>query len=719
MCTGELARAEELLDVPFTLPIMETLRKLPLLGFAHLLLAQVVLLDGTSNAGSFESGDECGANYSADGWTVANGTQTHRWAIGTLAGAHHGTRAIFISDQTDCSAYHYDISGEDVVHFWRDITVPAGYSYVVVSFYARLQGDRVQAFLHDYLGVYLAPTTVTPTPATLVNNTYRHVGAALISNEWTFFQTHLCLTNTTGGTYRLIFSWRTTNTNPSYPNSGTQPPAAIDRIHIVATNTLPTVIDVPSLPYKVDLTSTCGSGNNFTSTNTGLYCNTTNIGFNMYRNGEDIVWRFTANATGELRIRIWGVNTFSHWMLYEGGTPPTGCSNGLTGGSCVVEDIWSTSTSPQLMYACVTAGQTYYLIFNQTQSTVTATNCGKFDSLLIEPVPNSPPNLHGAFVVNSLPYSHGPGNTCGHRNRFDHSNSGNCGMTTYHSGNDHIWQFTPTTSGNVTITLYNSSTYTGWGVYCGGYITCNQGLEGGQICLGGSIFAGPSNPTRTMTVYVMAGIPYYLVVNHYGPPHCGTFSDLTISAPVAAPPPSSNPCAPLGAWLLDWWGRVLPSGTHELHWAIAPSIETEARAFYLEAGATPDQLRPLDTLTAQQRAYVRYSPDSKRTFYRLTLELTSGELLSSPALEVATPSATPKLSLQPQPGALKLSLHELISPLHLSLYNSLGQLVAQQSFSPEALQTYTWPLPDLPAGVYTLHWNSGDEGGYQRFLYMP
>lgn len=698
---------------------MEIIRKPLLLGLLQPLLAQIVLIDGTSNDGSFESGDQCGSSYTADGWTVANGTQTHRWAIGTLAGAHHGSRAIFISDQIDCSAYQYDIAGSDVVHFWRDITVPPGYSYVVVSFYARLQGDRAQAFLYDYLGVYLAPTTVTPVPGTLVDGAHEYVGAALISNEWTFFQTRLCLTDPTGGTYRLIFSWRTTNTNPSPPNSGTQPPAAIDRIHVVATNTLPTVVDVPSLPYKVDLTSTCGRRNNFTSTNTDPYCNTSNVGYNMYRNGEDIVWRFTANATGELRIRVWGVNTFSHWMLYEGGTPPTGCTSGLSGGTCIAEAIWSTSTSPQLLYACVTAGQTYYLVFNQTQSTITATNCGKFDSLLIEPVPNSPPYLHGAFVVNSLPYSHGPGNTCGHRDRFNHGNSGNCGMTTYHSGNDHIWQFTPTTSGNVTITLYNSSTYTGWGVYCGGYITCSAGLEGGQICYGGSIFSGPSNPTRTMTVYVMAGIPYYLVVNHYGPPHCGTFTDLTISAPVAASPPSSNPCAPLGAWLLDWWGRVLPSGTHELHWAIAPSMESEIKAFYLQAGTTPNELRPLDTLSPGHRTYTRLQPPTRKAFYKLLTELHSGELQASPTLELADPPAAPALSVELQASALKLTPSVIGSPLQLWLYNGAGQLIAQESFYPESSQSYTWLLPNLPTGVYTLQWIAGEEAGHYRFLYLP
>jgi hypothetical protein len=673
--------------------------------------AQLVLIDGTSADGSFETQDACGSSYAADGWSVVNGSQTHRWAVGTLAGAHHGNRAIFISDQADCSAYQYDIAGEDVVHFYRDITVPAGYAYVKVSFYARLQGDRVAAYLYDYLGVYWAPTSVTPTPGTLVNSSYQQVGAALISNEWTYFETHIC--GVGPGTYRLIFSWRTTNTNPSPANSGTQPPAAIDRIHVVATNTLPTVVDIPALPYSEGRTSTCGMLNDFSATNVAPYCNTSNVGYNMYRNGEDRVWRFTASATGEIRIRIWGTSTYSHWTLYEGGNPPTGCSDGLSGGTCIAEEIWG--GGDRLLYACVTAGQTYYLVFNQTQSTITATNCGKFDSLLIEPLQVP---IYGATAVTTLPYSHGPGSTCGQRDRFNHANSGSCGMTTYNTGNDLIWQFSPATSGNVTIQITNSSTYTGWAVYCGGVITCGDGLDG-ATCLSGGIFSGGN---RSMTIYAVAGMTYYLVVNHYGPPHCGNFDNLTISAPVPASPPASYPCTPLTTPTLSLQGKVRADGAHELSWKLPPQIDLATANLYLavqRAGEEPHEI----ALPAAFTEYVMTAPGGRVVTYRLRVETGQATLYSqwiTLHTDTDVPSL-PQLQVIASPGANRLIVQVAgmpSEPLRGELYDALGRLCRQYTLSISDGQSEI-ELGSLPRGLYIFRVYGGGAERVVKFLYLP
>ncbi|MCS7162016.1 MAG: hypothetical protein NZ958_01630, partial [Bacteroidia bacterium] len=90
--------------------------------------AQTILVDGTSNAGSFESANVCNTGtFTADGWTVVNGSQTNYWVVHTGAGAHHGSRAIYIS--TTCSgtpSHNYNVSATSVVHFYRDVTLPAG-----------------------------------------------------------------------------------------------------------------------------------------------------------------------------------------------------------------------------------------------------------------------------------------------------------------------------------------------------------------------------------------------------------------------------------------------------------------------------------------------------------------------------------------------------------------------------------------------------------------
>ncbi|MCS7153181.1 MAG: hypothetical protein NZ989_04460, partial [Bacteroidia bacterium] len=104
--------------------------------------AQTVLVDGTGD-GSFEAATGCiGNSYTVNGWTVVNGTQTNRWAVNTGAGAHHGSRAIYITN--NCSgtpSYNYDVNSPSVVHFYRDVTLPAGQPYMTISAYIKVNGE--------------------------------------------------------------------------------------------------------------------------------------------------------------------------------------------------------------------------------------------------------------------------------------------------------------------------------------------------------------------------------------------------------------------------------------------------------------------------------------------------------------------------------------------------------------------------------------------------
>lgn len=108
-----------------------------------LLWAQTILVDGTGD-GSFEGGTGCAANtYAVNGWTIVNDNQTNRWAVNTGAGATHGSRAIYITN--NCGAnpppHQYTTSSAtSVVHFYRDITVPAGEPYLTISFSLIVQG---------------------------------------------------------------------------------------------------------------------------------------------------------------------------------------------------------------------------------------------------------------------------------------------------------------------------------------------------------------------------------------------------------------------------------------------------------------------------------------------------------------------------------------------------------------------------------------------------
>ncbi len=134
-----------------------------------LLWAQTILVDGTGD-GSFEGGTGCAANtYTVNGWTIVNGTQTNRWAVNTGAGANHGSRAIYITNNCAGSPppHQYNVNVASIVHFYRDITVPAGQPYLTISFFLKVQGEGCC----DYLDIFLAPTSVTPTAGTEVSST--------------------------------------------------------------------------------------------------------------------------------------------------------------------------------------------------------------------------------------------------------------------------------------------------------------------------------------------------------------------------------------------------------------------------------------------------------------------------------------------------------------------------------------------------------------------
>ncbi|MEN3040202.1 MAG: hypothetical protein ABDH66_01505, partial [Bacteroidia bacterium] len=372
--------------------ILRTLGLLLSLGWT-----QTILVSGTGD-GSFEGGTGCtGNSYTVNGWTIVNGTQTNRWAVNNIpGGAHHGSRAIYITDNCGPNppSHNYNVNSASVVHFYRDVTLPAGQPYMTISAYVRVNGENGW----DYLDIFVAPTSVTPTAGTQVAAAYRIARYSMISSSWTQITARFC--GTAGQTYRVIFSWRNDN------SLGTQPPAAVDRIHITASSTPAWMVNVPALPYTHGADNTCGKGNNFTSSNVSPTCGSTN-----YYGGEDMVWVFTPTSSGSITITLNASTTWTGLKLYRGGTlSPCG---GLTGATCVGEAVSGSSTASNLtLTACVDAGQTYYLQVDYWPSPT----CGAITNLTISaPVPPSSCTGLGTGVTNvaTLPYNSGPGTTCG------------------------------------------------------------------------------------------------------------------------------------------------------------------------------------------------------------------------------------------------------------------------------------------------------------------
>lgn len=204
--------------------------------------AQTTLISPTGDGG-FESG----STFSANGWTVVNGTDSNQWFVGSTATASAGSNSAYISNNAAGTTYNYLTSTSasspatagSVVHFYRDVTFPAGETNILLSFKWKAGGESTW----DYLTVYSMPTTVTPvfhSPAPTTSSSWNNIptvysGAVVHSSppnlnlQSSSYQTQtICLpASYAGTTRRLVFMWSNDG------SGGVQPPASVDEISLV------------------------------------------------------------------------------------------------------------------------------------------------------------------------------------------------------------------------------------------------------------------------------------------------------------------------------------------------------------------------------------------------------------------------------------------------------------------------------------------------------
>ncbi|HNM26859.1 MAG TPA: hypothetical protein PKL15_15565, partial [Saprospiraceae bacterium] len=144
-----------------------------------------------------------------------------------------------------------------------------------------------------------------------------------------------------------------------------------------------------------------------------------------------------------------------------------------------------------------------------------------------------PANLGTTINIASLPYSGTGLTTCGAGNDITGSNATICGSSNYYGGEDLVFIFTPTTTGNQVISLTSSSAWIGVMLYNG----CPFLGQGGS-CVSN---VQSSTGSKSMTVSVTAGTTYYLVVDTWPSPTCIPSFDLSIAPP--PPPPANDNCA--------------------------------------------------------------------------------------------------------------------------------------------------------------------------------
>lgn len=237
-------------------------------------------------------------------------------------------------------------------------------------------------------------------------------------------------------------------------------------------------------------------------------------------NADDDVWyMFTATNT-QHQVNVTGASNYNAVLEVYSGT----CGS-LTSMQCVNSTGQGNTETVNL--SGLTVGQTYYIrvFHNGAGSSSTPT----FNICVVD---GNPCTLgSGATTVGSLPYSITGQTTCGAVNDLTSSNvTGYCGASYYYDGEDAVYVFTPTTTGQVDINLTSAS-----GSYTGLMLHDGCPTAGGG-CIG---YNQSSSGTKSLTVCVTAGITYYLIIDSWPSPACNPYN-LSISAPYGSGAPAND-----------------------------------------------------------------------------------------------------------------------------------------------------------------------------------
>ncbi|MEI6348300.1 MAG: T9SS type A sorting domain-containing protein [Bacteroidota bacterium] len=149
-----------------------------------------------------ESGDggfETGGSFALNNWTAVNGLYNN-WYVGTSAGTQAGTNAAFVGTG------FVGTGNASVNHFYRDITIPAGYTNISLKFYLKMPTTDVG---YDSINVYTTTTSNTPVAGTAPASGYARVFANSASAYSNYTLQAVPLSNALAGTtVRLVFTYR-------------------------------------------------------------------------------------------------------------------------------------------------------------------------------------------------------------------------------------------------------------------------------------------------------------------------------------------------------------------------------------------------------------------------------------------------------------------------------------------------------------------------------
>ncbi|WP_415831502.1 choice-of-anchor L domain-containing protein, partial [Flavobacterium terrigena] len=160
------------------------------------------------------------------GWTLNNGTQSNKWAVGTGIN-NGGTHSLYVTD-TNGTTNTYNITATSTAHAYKDFIIPAGATQLDFTFDWRSNGETGA----DYFRVWTVPTSTVITAGTQITTAPATPNKIKVGNDFASSSTFTTQNYTlnavpyAGSTMRVVFEWRNNNT------LGNQPPAAIDNIKL-------------------------------------------------------------------------------------------------------------------------------------------------------------------------------------------------------------------------------------------------------------------------------------------------------------------------------------------------------------------------------------------------------------------------------------------------------------------------------------------------------
>jgi hypothetical protein len=247
---------------------------------------------------------------------------------------------------------------------------------------------------------------------------------------------------------------------------------------------------------------------------------------------DDIWYSFVATASSH-SITLTAASSFDAYMQLYSGT-----CGALSSIACSDANTFNASG--------LTIGNTYYIRAYSYSATVPSN--GSITMCISAPA-SCPSNMgSGNVSIASLPYSGTGQTTCGAGDDITADNAVTCGSTSYLADDDKVYTFTPTASGNITVTLNSTQSWTGATLY--------EGCPFSGTCV--AYVQSSASGSKNFCTSVVSGTTYYLVVDSWGTTgSCITSYTLNITAPSAG---TSNEL-PCGAISLSFGASVTGNNT--------------------------------------------------------------------------------------------------------------------------------------------------------------